>query len=71
MQLTADDWEGLGFRGQLGGLAFQRHVERACWEAAGQSQRAPAQRLMDFLAGKNGRTSKTLPDCSYVPGVVS
>jgi len=71
VQLTADDWEGLGFRGQLGGLAFQRDVERMCWEAAGQTQRAPAQRLVDFLAGKDGHTSKTLPDCSYVPGVVS
>ena len=71
VQLTTDDWEGLGFRGQLGGLAFQRHVERTCWEAAGQTQRAPAQRLVDFLASKKGRTSKTLPDCSYVPGVVS
>ena len=71
VQLTAVDWEGLGFRGQLGGLAFQRDVERTCWEAAGRTQRAPAQRLVDFLAGDRGRTSKTLPDCSYTPGVVS
>ena len=71
VQLDADDWERLGFRGQLGGLAFQRDVERTCWEAAGQTQRAPAQRLVDFLAGDRGRTSKTLPDCSYTPGVVS
>lgn len=71
VQLTSVDWEGLGFHGQLGGLAFQRDVERACWEAAGRTQCAPAQRLVDFLAGAYGRTSKTLPDCSYVPGVVS
>ena len=71
VQLTAVDWEGLGFRGKLGGLAFQRDVERTCWEAAGRTQRAPAQRLVDFLAGDRGRTSKTLPDCSYTPGVVS
>ncbi len=71
VQLTAVDWEGLGFQGQLGGLAFQRDVERTCWEAAGRTQRAPAQRLVDFLAGDRGRTSKALPDCSYVPGVVS
>jgi uncharacterized FAD-dependent dehydrogenase len=71
VQLTAVDWECLGFRGQLGGLAFQRDVERKCWEAAGRTQRAPAQRLVDFLAGDRGRTSKTLPDCSYTPGVVS
>ena len=71
VQLTSVDWEGLGFQGQLGGLAFQRDVERTCWEAAGRTQRAPAQRLVDFLAGDRGRTSKTLPDCSYTPGVVS
>lgn len=71
VQLTAVDWEGLGFQGQLGGLAFQRDVEQTCWEAAGRTQRAPAQRLVDFLSSDRGRTSKTLPDCSYVPGVVS
>ena len=71
VQLEPADWEALGFRGVLGGLAFQRHIERLCWEAAGQSQRAPAQRLVDFLAGKGGRVSKHLPTCSYVPGVAS
>lgn len=71
VQLEEADWEAEGFTGALGGLAFQRHVERMCWEAAGQTQRAPAQRLVDFLAGKQGRASKDLPDCSYVPGVVS
>lgn len=71
VQLDPADWEALGFKGVLGGLAFQRHVERLCWEAAGQSQRAPAQRLVDFLTGKTGRVSKHLPACSYVPGVVS
>jgi uncharacterized FAD-dependent dehydrogenase len=71
VQLTPVDWEELGFKGPLGGLAFQRAVERSCWEAAGQTQRAPAQRLADFLAGDRGRTSSDLPPCSYVPGVVS
>ncbi len=71
VQLTAVDWEALGFTGQLGGLAFQRSVEKTCWEAAGQSQCAPAQRLIDFLSGDHGRTSKDLPQCSYLPGVAS
>ena len=61
VQLTADDWEGLGFR-ETRRVGLSAHVER-CWEAAGQSQRAPAQRLMDFLAGKNGRL-EDMPDCS-------
>jgi uncharacterized FAD-dependent dehydrogenase len=71
VQLAEADWEAEGFTGTLGGLEFQRHVERICWEAAGQTQCAPAQRLVDFLAGKRGRVSGDLPDCSYVPGVVS
>lgn len=71
VQLTPDDWEKLGFTGPLGGLKFQREVERKCWEAAGQTQRAPAQRLVDFLKGESGVQSATLPTCSYVPGVVS
>ena len=71
VQLTPEDWEKLGFMGPLGGLKFQREVERKCWEAAGQTQRAPAQRLVDFLKGESGVQSSTLPTCSYVPGVVS
>jgi uncharacterized protein len=71
VQLTPEDWEKLGFTGPLGGLKFQREVERKCWEAAGQTQRAPAQRLVDFLKGESGVQSATLPTCSYVPGVVS
>lgn len=54
--------------GGLAGLEFQKSVERACWEAGGKSQIAPAQRLLDFV---NGRLSKTLPECSYKPGLKS
>ncbi len=54
--------------GPLAGLRFQQAVEHACWEAAGKTQRAPAQRLLDFLRNK---TSSHLPHCSYLPGVVS
>jgi uncharacterized FAD-dependent dehydrogenase len=41
-------------------------VEKSCWEAAGQTQKAPAQRLVDFL---NDHPSKDLPQTSYLPGV--
>ncbi len=59
-------WEGLGFPGVLGGLAFQRSVERACHAAAGGGQQAPAQRLADFVVRK---PSRSLPDCSYLAGL--
>lgn len=54
--------------GPLAGLKFRQKVERKCWEKAGKSQTAPAQRLQDFL---KDRKSELLPDCSYAPGVVS
>lgn len=49
-------------------LEFQQSVERACWEAAGKTQKVPAQRLVDFV---NGVVSKDLPKTSYQPGLVS
>lgn len=49
-------------------LAYQMAVEKKCWEAAGKSQKVPAQRLMDFIHGK---VSETLPETSYQPGLTS
>lgn len=64
--VDAQAWEEAGFEGVLGGLAFQRSVERACHSAAGGGQKAPAQRLTDFVAR---RPSRELPDCSYLAGL--
>ena len=66
VQLGPGDWEPLGFTGPLGGMHFQQQVEQSCWVAGGRSQKAPAQRLVDFV---NGRASATLPTTSYVPGI--
>ena len=68
VQVEPQDWINLGFEGPLGGMHFQSSVERACWQAAGETQAAPAQLLRDFV---EGRLSATLPKTSYVPGVVS
>jgi len=57
-----------GDGGALSGVAYQRAVEHAAWEAGGRTQAAPAQRLVDFC---EGRASSTLPACSYPPGIVS
>jgi uncharacterized FAD-dependent dehydrogenase len=65
------EWEDLRdyhVHGPLAGMYFQQDVEQLCWEEAGETQQAPAQRLIDFV---NNRTSKTLPACSYLPGVKS
>ncbi|MEM9917850.1 MAG: FAD-dependent protein [Bacteroidota bacterium] len=48
------------------GLDFQRSVERAMFGHGDGSQKAPAQRMTDFV---KGRLSKDLPDSSYIPGL--
>lgn len=52
--------------GVLSGLAFQRELEVAAKKAGGGGQKAPAQRVPDFLAG---RLSEDLPESSYRPGL--
>ena len=52
--------------GEMAGLEFQKELEREAWKNGGHSQKAPAQRLADFVAGDN---SGSLPKVSYFPGV--
>ena len=52
----------------LAGVAFQGRVERDMYGAGDGSQKAPAQRLVDFMAGKS---SQDLPRSSYIPGLFS
>lgn len=54
--------------GELAGIEFQKELEREAWKNGGHSQRAPAQRLADFV---NGDNSSSLPKVSYFPGVTS
>jgi uncharacterized FAD-dependent dehydrogenase len=49
-------------------LDFQKSVEKACWEAAGKTQRVPAQCMKDFVENK---LTKEFPRSSYQPGIVS
>lgn len=47
-------------------LDFQKSLEKKFFEAAGNSIKAPAQRIHDFISGKE---SETLPKTSYVCGI--
>jgi len=49
-------------------MHFQQKIERKCFDAGGGKFVAPAQRMTDF---SNGRSSSTLPSCSYLPGLQS
>jgi uncharacterized protein len=52
----------------LTGIAFQKETEFTCWKAGGETQTAPAQRMIDFIENK---LSTDLPKNSYQPGVKS
>lgn len=55
--------------GVLAGLKYQQYVENLAWKNnGGLGQVAPAQRLGDFV---KGRLSADLPECSYLPGLIS
>ena len=64
VQINPEDIPG---EDPLRGLAFQEELERLAFEHGGPQAQAPAQRLKDFV---EGRASKDLPACSYLPGII-
>ncbi len=67
-EIRAEDFAHLSEQyGALAGLVFQQQLEQAARAQAPEHQKAPAQRVADFVAG---RRSASLPKCSYVPGIV-
>ena len=50
------------------GLKFQQAVEQKMFQVGDGSQKAPAQRIVDFC---NKKVSSTLADTSYIPGLHS
>ncbi len=63
-----EDFKPFAEHGPLAGLRFQQSVERDSFVAGGNSLKAPAQRVSDFV---NGQLSKDIPPNSYLPGTVS
>ena len=63
-----EDLEPFAHHGVFAGLEFQKHVEQTMFAAGDGSQAAPAARLTDFAAGK---TSSSLRETSYIPGLYS
>lgn len=54
--------------GPLAGMHFQKDIEQKACQAGGNTQRAPAQLLADFVEGKH---SAQLLETSYQPGLTS
>lgn len=67
VQINPEDIEG---NDPLKGLLYQEALERLAYQHSAfshQPSAAPAQRMRDFVEGKE---SKSLPACSYLPGIV-
>ena len=54
--------------GPLAAMMFQAEVEQRAWKFGGETQTAPAQRMVDFV---NKKVSNSLLDTSYQPGLKS
>lgn len=54
--------------GVLAMIKFQEEMEYQCFLNGNRKQTAPAQRMADFV---NGRNSATLPSTSYTPGLIA
>lgn len=63
-----EDLAAFEHHGALAGMAYQKELEVMAAAAGGGVQRAPAQRMTDFV---ERRMSATLPKTSYKPGLTS
>lgn len=64
--IESEDLKAYGNAGVFAGLAFQKEVEQKMFSITRGTQKAPAQRLTDFM---NGTFSQSLPKSSYIPGL--
>jgi len=68
VEIRLDDLRSYQSYGDLAGLTMQSRLEKKAFEHGGGGQKAPAQRLSDFVSK---RFSTQLPTCSYHPGTTS
>ena len=67
-KLKLEDFKPFAKFGALAGMEFQKSIEQKAWHLAGQTQKVPAQRMVDFTQNK---VSADIPKTSYVPGTTS
>tara|TARA_R110002126_G_scaffold5310_8_gene28163 strand:+ start:355 stop:1929 length:1575 start_codon:yes stop_codon:yes gene_type:complete len=68
VELKLEDFKPFAKYGALAGLEFQKSIEQKAWHLAGETQKVPAQRMIDFTKSK---ISTDIPKTSYVPGTTS
>ena len=68
IELQLEDFKPFAKFGALAGMEFQKSIEQKAWQLAGNSQKVPAQKMVDFTQNK---ISTNIPKTSYVPGTTS
>jgi uncharacterized FAD-dependent dehydrogenase len=68
IELKLEDFAPYSKFGALAGLEFQKSIEQKAWQLAGETQKVPAQRMIDFT---KKIVSTEIPKTSYVPGTTS
>jgi len=68
VELKLEDFKPFAKFGALAGMEFQKSIEQKAWYLGGQTQKVPAQRMVDFTQNK---ISNNIPKTSYVPGTTS
>lgn len=68
VELKLEDFDGFNKRGPLAAMDFQKQIEQTAWKIGGETQKVPAQKLVDFTKGK---MSSSIPKTSYQPGTTS
>ena len=68
VELKVEDFAKHEEHGPLAGVQFQKEIEQSAWKLAGETQRVPAQRLVDYA---NNILSTDIPKTSYIPGTTS
>lgn len=68
VELKVEDFAKYEKFGPLAGMQFQKEIEQNAWKLGGETQKVPAQRLVDYA---NNILSTDIPDTSYIPGTTS
>jgi uncharacterized FAD-dependent dehydrogenase len=68
MELKLEDFAKYEKYGPLAGMQFQKEIEQNAWKLGGETQKVPAQRLVDYT---NNILSTDIPKTSYIPGTTS
>ncbi len=66
VEVLPDDLSEYESYGNLKVMKFQEDIERRFYDESDGTQNAPAQRMIDFV---EGRDSRDLPSTSYAPGI--